>query len=180
MPVEIERKFLVKSDGWREIGCWKSANGEKLCQGYLQTKPSVVRVRTVVDGDRRQGFLTVKGKTSGVSRAEYEYEVPYDDANEMLKLCEYVLSKTRYHVLVKDDPSHVWHVDVFEGAHDGLVTAEIELGGEDEDFVTPDWLGEEVSHDNRYANSNLAKRPLVPLLCSGSSAPNSRNNVAKS
>jgi adenylate cyclase len=158
MPVEIERKFLIKNDGWREPGCWKSANGEKLCQGYLQSKPSVVRVRTLVDGERRQGFLTIKGKTKGVTRAEYEYTVPYSDAIELFKLCTgHIISKTRYHVLVKDDLSHVWHVDVFDGILAGLVTAEIELGREDEDFIVPDWLGQEVSHDNRYSNNNLSK-----------------------
>lgn len=167
MPFEIERKFLVKNDGWKDVGCWKSGRGEHLSQGYLQTDPTTVRVRTVVDGDRLQGYITVKGRTNGVTRAEYEYPIPYEDATELLKMCTgNIISKTRYHVLVKDDLGHVWHVDVFEGVHAGLVTAEIELKSEDEDFVVPPWLGEEVSQDHRYFNSNLsvshAKGPPPP------------------
>ena len=148
MAQEIERKFLVKA-GWQP-----QSQGEKIAQGYLSTVPErTVRVR--IRGG--QGFLTVKGKNKGISRAEFEYEIPLADAEAMLELAEQpVLTKTRYREKYGDA---VWEIDVFAGENDGLVVAEIELPAEDSEFCRPDWLGEEVSGDVRYYNANLIKSP---------------------
>jgi len=156
MPTEIERKFLVRDDSWRE----DAGPGTFYRQGYLNSldtdpvPPSSIRVR--VAGDK--GFLNIKGATLGVSRAEYEYEIPLADANEMLDaFCiGPVIEKRRYHVRYGD---HVWEIDVFEGDNAGLVVAEIELGAPDEPFERPPWLGEEVSDDLRYYNVNLVRHP---------------------
>lgn len=150
MATEIERKFLVTSDSWR-----KSARGTRFQQGYLSTDPQrSVRVR--IAGE--QAWLTIKGQTEGISRAEFEYPVPPGDATELMDLClPAVISKTRYRVTVGQ---HVWEVDEFHGDNDGLVVAEIELGSVDESFERPDWLGEEVSHDPRYFNASLTSHPF--------------------
>jgi adenylate cyclase len=149
MGTEIERKFLVKDS---ELKFLEGVAGKKILQGYVFSDEAVsVRVRT--KGDK--AFLTIKGAAEGISRAEFEYEIPWDDAEAMLdKVCQAgKVIKTRYEL-----PSgpHVWEVDVFEGALAGLVVAEIELSSEDEAFERPDWLGEEVSDDPRYLNARLA------------------------
>lgn len=146
--VEIERKFLVK-EGWRPPG-----EGVRMRQGYVPTSNrSAVRVR--IAGDR--AWLTLKTPRVHISRREFEYEIPVDDAADMLELlCAKQVSKTRTRV---DHAGHVWEVDVFEGDNEGLVIAEIELGSEEESFELPDWVGEDVSHDLRYANSALSERP---------------------
>ena len=152
MGKEIERKFLVKGDSWRA-----QAHGKRYRQGYLSTvKERTVRAR--VAGD--QGFLTIKGITVGAARAEYEYEIPLADANEMLdKLCERpIVEKTRYR-LPQDDI--VWEIDEFEGDNRGLIVAEVELKDEHQSYPKPDWLGEEVTGDPRYFNSNLVKKPFT-------------------
>ncbi len=125
-------------------------------QGYLaSSERAVVRVR--VDGAR--GVLTIKGRTDGISRAEFEYEIPADDARQMLStLAGAVVEKTRYRI---PHGEHVWEVDVFSGANAGLVVAEIELSSPDEPFDRPSWLGAEVSHDPRYRNSLLAVEPFT-------------------
>ena len=151
MSIEIERKFLVKGDGW------KTAAGERLVcnQGYLiSDKHKTVRVRTL--GDR--GYLTVKGATDGISRMEFEYEIDRPDAAYMLTLCESVVEKTRY---VIEHNGMTWELDVFEGTNEGLVMAEVELESEDQEFDLPDWAGEEVSGDPRYYNANLARQPFA-------------------
>ena len=150
MATEIERKFLVSDTAFLE-----KSEGEYLSQGYLSHTPeSVVRVR--IRGD--EAFLTVKGITKGASRLEFEYPVPREDAKEMLALCpEGKIEKTRHEIPLG---KHVWEVDVFHGDNDGLIVAEIELGGEDEAFEKPDWLGEEVTGDPRYYNSNLSQTPF--------------------
>ncbi len=151
MAKEIERKFLVKHDGWRQ----HAAPGVFMSQGYLSgSQHSSVRVR--VSGD--QAFLNIKSATLGISRKEYEYAIPVTDAREMLRsLCEQpLIEKTRYHVAHGD---HTWEVDVFGGDNAGLVVAEIELAHEDETFALPDWAGAEVSHDVRYYNVCLVKNP---------------------
>ena len=149
MAVEIERKFLVKLDKWHA-----PEHGIAIQQGYLShDKNRAVRVRTAGD----QAFLTIKGATAGISRQEFEYAIPKADADDLMKLCPDLIVKTRFSVTVGD---HVWEVDVFHGANDGLVLAEIELGEEDESFVMPDWAGEEVSQDFRYFNLHLAKHPI--------------------
>ena len=151
MAKEIERKFLVKGDSWRSQG-----HGRRYRQGYLSTvKERTVRVRTA--GDR--GFITVKGINVGPTRAEYEYEIPLADANEMLDhLCERpLIEKTRYRILSGDV---VWEVDEFDGVNRGLITAEVELKSEDQTVSLPDWIGQEVSDDPRYYNANLVARPF--------------------
>ncbi|MBU1192312.1 MAG: CYTH domain-containing protein [Gammaproteobacteria bacterium] len=156
MAIEIERKFLVLNDNWREA----AEAGQQLKQGYLSRVTgdagvrSSVRVRT--DGVR--AFLNIKSATLGIRRTEYEYPLPLVDAEEMLaNLCVgAVVEKTRYHVPVG---AHVWEIDVFAGANAGLIVAEIELNDEAESFVRPDWLGAEVSADPRYYNVCLADHP---------------------
>ena len=150
MPVEIERKFLVKNDAWRGL-----AQGIPFRQGYLQTSPCTVRVRT--EGGR--GVLTVKGRTRGFSRDEFEYEIPFEDADRMLDtLAQPPLIRTcRYRIPYK---GFVWEVDEFFGDNEGLIVAEIELADEAQSFEKPDWIGEEVTGDRRYANSSLASRPF--------------------
>jgi CYTH domain-containing protein len=151
MPEEIERKFLVIGDGWRE-----AAVGTRFRQGFLSTEPErTVRVR--IAGAR--GSITVKGKTVGAKREEFEYEIPLQDADRMLDgLCKRpFIEKVRYTLSVG---RHVWEIDVFEGENAGLVVAEVELESEDEAFDKPDWAGEEVTDDPRYFNSNLVAKPF--------------------
>lgn len=151
MGLEIERKFLVNGDEWRA-----GVEGVRFRQGFLSTVPErTVRVR--VAGNR--ATLTIKGKTVGATRAEFEYGVPLADAEEMLDaLCERpLIEKVRYTLVTG---GHTWEVDVFEGENAGLVVAEIELGAEDEAFDRPAWLGAEVTDDPRYFNSNLVSKPF--------------------
>lgn len=150
MSHEIERKFLLKSDAWRD-----RAQGVTYRQGYLSTVPErTVRVR--IAGD--EAFLTVKGRNVKNTRLEFEYAIPMADAEAMLKLCDGPLvEKTRY------DISHAgktWQVDEYFGENQGLILAEVELSSESEQPDIPDWIGEEVSGDARYYNSNLAKNPF--------------------
>ncbi len=149
MAVEIERKFLVTGDAWRNDG------GVLYRQGYLnRDKMRTVRIRIAGDA----AFLTIKGKSTGASRAEFEYPVPMDDAQALLALCDGpLIEKTRYIVL---HAGHRWEVDEFAGDNAGLVVAELELSAEDEAFDAPAWLGAEVTHDARYFNSNLASQPF--------------------
>jgi adenylate cyclase len=151
--LEIERKFLV-DDSTGDVPWTNDSEAVGIRQGYLASgERGVVRVR--VAGSR--AFLTVKGPTRGVTRSEFEYEVPTDDAEAMLELCSgAVVSKTRY---VAEHHGRRWEVDVFDGANRGLVLAEIELDSEDDSFEKPDWLGREVSDLKRYANSSLSLRP---------------------
>jgi adenylate cyclase len=151
MGVEIERKFLVTSQDWRDL-----ADGIDYRQGYLSTvKERTVRVRTV--GER--GYLTVKGLTVGAVRPEFEYEIPRADADQMLDyLCERpIISKTRYAVPYR---GHVWEVDDFHLDNAGLIVAEVELSDRDEQFAMPPWIGEEVTDDPRYFNANLIAHPF--------------------
>ena len=150
MPEEIERKFLVTGDGWRA-----TAQGMHYRQGFLSTEPErTVRVRLA--GPR--GSITIKGKTVGARREEFEYEIPVPDAKRMLDaLCKRpLIEKVRYTLPVG---RHIWEIDVFGGDNAGLVVAEVELGSEDEAFEKPDWAGEEVTDDPRYFNSNLVAKP---------------------
>lgn len=148
MAIEIERKFLVSGE-FRDI----AVSSDNIIQGYLNIeKERVVRVR--VRGNK--GYLTVKGPTNGVSRFEWEKEIPEEDARALLKLCRAIVDKTRYTV---EYAGHVFEVDEFHGDNEGLVVAEIELTSEDEAFERPEWLGEEVSGDKRYYNSSLLSNP---------------------
>ena len=151
MGTEIERKYLVRNDAYRAL-----ATGVPCRQGYLCTVPGrVVRVRLM--GER--AFLTVKGPTMGATRAEFEYEIPPDDARQLLALCEPpLIEKTRY---VVPHRGLVWEVDEFHGANQGLVVAECELRSGDQAVDKPDWVGEEVTGDVRYFNSSLVARPFT-------------------
>ncbi len=152
MGIEIERKYLLASDGWRGL-----AEGIDYRQGYLSTvKERTVRVRTI--GDR--GFLTIKGISTGASRAEYEYEIPADDTHEMLdELCERpLIEKRRYRIPYGD---LIWEVDEFFGENHGLIVAEVELASEDQLIDLPEWIGQEVTGDPRYFNSSLVADPFT-------------------
>lgn len=151
MAQEIERKFLVLGDSWRE----DAGSGVYISQGYLgEAKGASVRVR--VEGE--QANINIKGATLGISRTEYEYPIPLDEALEMLKnLCEQpLIEKTRYEVKVG---GHIWEVDLFAGDNAGLIVAEVELESEDQPFEKPAWAGDEVSDDARYYNVCLVKHP---------------------
>ena len=151
MALEIERKYLIDLE---KIGTLE--NGIRIKQGYLSTnKDAVVRVRVKND----KAYLTKKGSNSGIARLEFEYEIPLNEANEMLeKLCQKpVIDKTRY---IINHENHTWEVDIFYGDNEGLVVAEVELSSEDEHINLPIWVKEEVSHDDRYFNSNLMKLPF--------------------
>ncbi|WP_127091929.1 CYTH domain-containing protein [Aquabacter cavernae] len=152
MAVEIERKFLVASDAWRE-----GAKGQRFRQGYLcVSTDATVRVRHA--GER--AYLTVKGATSGISRAEFEYEIPPADAEVMLRdhCLKPLIEKTRYEVSFA---GKLWTVDVFEGENDGLIVAEVELVHGAEVVDLPPWIGEEVTDDPRYRNSALISAPIT-------------------
>jgi adenylate cyclase len=152
MAIEIERKFLVKSDEWKKNGL-----SIKVRQCYLSTDPNkTVRVR-IVGGC---SYITIKGKTNGISRKEFEYEIPNSDAEALFELCDGpILEKTRY--TLYSGTALWWSIDVFHGVNEGLVIAEIELDHEDQGFIIPNWVGEEVSHDPRYYNSNLINNPYT-------------------
>ena len=153
MAQEIERKFLVKGDFKAD-----SFKATRITQGYLSSVPErTVRVR--VKGEK--GYITIKGKgnDSGASRYEWEKEIPVDEVKEQLKLCEPgIIDKTRY--LVKAG-EHTFEVDEFYGENEGLVMAEVELKDENENFIKPAWLGEEVTGDVKYYNSMLMKHPYT-------------------
>jgi adenylate cyclase len=153
MAVEIERKFLVESDDWRQL----PGTAHRLDQGYIRSNDATVRVRTIDD----RAFLTIKGRTTGVSRSEFEYEIPHGDALSMLdEMCAGSrLTKTRF---VRTVGSHEWVIDEFWGALEGLVMAEVELDSEDEPFEMPTWAGTQVSDDPRYYNSNLSQMSGPP------------------
>ena len=148
MGVEIERKFLVKGEPW--LGHQNTV----MQQGYLASNECTVRVRI----SDTKAWLTVKGPVQGISRPEYEYEIPLSEAEEMLdNFCGLRrISKTRYLVPHK---GFTWEVDVFEGHNKGLVIAEIELDYENVDVPLPDWVDIEVSHDPRFRNSSLLENP---------------------
>jgi len=150
MAREIERKFLIKGSAWRRAGAMR------LRQGYLSSaKGRTVRVRTVGD----KAYLTIKGMAVGATRPEYEYEIPYEDAKELLNLCETpLIEKDRYRV---EEGGVVWEIDEFFGENQGLIIAEVELESEDQPFTKPVWVGEEVTGDPRYFNSNLVKKPYT-------------------
>lgn len=148
MAKEIERKFLVTDSGYREM----STARLNIRQGYLcKDIDRTVRVRTVND----KGFLTVKGRTCGISRPEFEYEIPFDDAVCMLEMCGKCLEKTRYIVPFEGNK---WEVDEYKGVLSPLVVAEIELPTEDCAFDKPSFVGKEVSDDPGYFNSSLVAR----------------------
>jgi len=151
--LEIERKFLVKSNDFKEQAFAKN----NIAQGYLSSVPErTVRVR--IKGEK--AYLTIKGigHQGGMSRFEWENQIPLDEAAELLKLCEKgKIEKTRYEI---QSGNHIYEVDEFYGENEGLIMAEIELQSETENFDKPDWLGEEVTNDERYYNAYLSKNPF--------------------
>lgn len=153
MGTEIEHKFLIRDERWRQ----QTTRSVRMRQGYL-TSDERCSVRVRVAGDH--GFLNVKSGTLGIQRSEYEYPIPLAEAEEILDtLCEKpVLEKTRHYVPVGE---HCWEVDEFAGANAGLIVAEVELSRPDEPFERPDWAGEDVSGDPRYYNSRLARQPYT-------------------
>lgn len=151
MGTEIERKFLLRNDTWKA-----GADGIVFSQGYLcSDQKRTVRVR--IAGD--MGVLTIKGKSTGFTRTEYEYPIPVKDATHMLEtLCDdNPVEKKRYTIAYK---GFTWEVDEFFGLNQGLVVAEIELTSEDQEFELPDWIGKEVTGELRYYNSQLSKHPF--------------------
>ena len=151
MGKEIERKFLVRDNVYKKL-----CSGKLYKQGYLNSNPErIVRVRVVGD----KGFLTIKDKGTGLARSEFEYEIPYSDAEEILQnICEKpFIEKTRYRY---EYMGHTWEIDEFHGENEGLTVAEIELENEDETFSLPEWIGEDVTYDYRYVNSNLITNPF--------------------
>lgn len=153
MGVEIERKYLVTGQQWRQ----SVRRSIEISQGYLSTEADhTVRVRLT----DQQGFLTIKGRATELVRPEFEYEIPADDAGELLEgFCGgRVLEKVRHEVEVGD---HVWEIDEFGGANRGLVVAEVELEDAGESFEVPTWIGEEVTGQVRYYNSRLVEKPFT-------------------
>lgn len=151
MPLEIERKFLVNKSLWQKL---HKPSGDLYRQGYLLTDPQkTIRVRQTPDS----GFLTIKGISVGATRAEFEYEIPFAEAQELLdQFSVSELSKVRYKIIFEDK---LWEVDEFLGKNEGLIIAEIELQSEDEIFTIPDWLDNEVTGEEKYYNSNLTLNP---------------------
>lgn len=154
MAQEIERKFLVTGDGWKALAISSSL----LRQGYLSSHAkATVRVRS---WDNERAVLTLKGPTRGISRAEFEYEIPLSDARELLEMARpHLIEKRRY---IVPFGGLTWEVDVFEGRHAGLVIAEIELDSEGQTIELPGWVGVEVSYDDRYFNASLSRSDGIP------------------
>lgn len=150
MPLEIERKFLVDVQKWNP-----TVEGTRLIQAYLSIDPNpTVRVR--IAGEK--AYLTIKGRTKTISRPEFEYEIPVNEAQDMITLAiSNPVEKIRYKILHK---GFLWEVDFFSGKNEGLVIAELELESEDQSFLRPDWLLAEVSGDRRYYNSYLSEHPF--------------------
>ena len=150
MAIEIERKFLVK-----RIPKNKIEYSYYIKQGYIVTdKNKAVRIRQ----KKNDFFITIKGNKTGISRFEFEYKIPKNDANQLFKdFCkEGIIEKTRHYVKHK---GHIWELDVFHGENEGLVVAEIELKSEEEIFSLPDWVDKEVTHQEKYLNMNLLSNP---------------------
>lgn len=152
MGKEIERKFLIDQQKWDNLN---KPEGKLFRQGYLLAdKAKTIRVRAT----ETKGFLTIKGQTIGATRLEYEYEIPVTEATELLdNFAVSELSKTRYEIKFN---GKLWEVDVFSGDNLGLIVAEIELESEDETFDLPDWIGKEVTEEEKYYNSNLTVKPF--------------------
>lgn len=152
MAQEIERKFLLKNENWKK----EVSSQSSIKQGYLNSNPErTVRIRI----RNNQGFLTIKSKNKGAVRNEFEYEIPLEEAEELILLCEQpVIEKIRY--LVPKN-NHIWEIDIFEGANQGLEVAEIELSHENESFELPSWVDKDVTHETKYYNSQLIKMPFT-------------------
>ena len=147
---EIEYKYLVDKAKWNAL---EKPKGELIVQGFLHnSKECVVRIR--IKGSK--GFLTIKGETKGITRKEFEYEIPVAEAQDIIdSFISKSIRKIRYEIPFE---SHTWEVDVFEGALDGLIIAELEVESESEEFQLPDWVTEDVSHDPNYYNAVLIEK----------------------
>lgn len=152
---EIERKFLVNEDKLPEL-----PGGSKLVQGYLSFRPSVrIRTEEAADGQRK-AYITIKGEGK-IGRDEFEYDIPFDDAQKLLKMAQASLvSKTRYRLPLEDHPKLKWELDRFEGDNAGLVVVELEMPDENFDYPRPEWLGQEVTENPAYRNAALAQHPF--------------------
>ncbi len=159
MAIEIERKFLLKNDEWRD----EVSLSKQMLQAYLTAAAdsdsekikSSVRIR-ICD---QQAWLNIKAAVKGVSRSEFEYEIPLEDAQAMRELCVGLSVEKTRHYIIHDGLT--WEIDEFSGANQGLIVAEVELESADQDFVKPSWLGAEVSDQQKYYNAALAKRPFA-------------------
>ncbi len=152
MGVEIERKFLIRDESWRTT----AGEGTHYHQGYLTTDPNrAVRVRLAGD----KGYITIKSKGDGIERLEFEYEIPGEEASELLEKCalQPTVAKKRYKI---DFGKHTFEVDEFEGRNEGLLLVEVELESAYEVFARPAWLGKEVTEDTRYFNQSLVENPF--------------------
>lgn len=151
MAKEIERKYLIENNGWRDL----NIKGKFYRQGYIPTaKGATIRVRIIKE---KKAYLTIKGPTHGLTRSEYEYKIPVSDARQILhELCPHVLEKTRYKV---HEGSLVWEIDVYHGANEGLITVEVELDSENQPVNPPSWVGREVTNESKYTSSSLARMP---------------------
>lgn len=154
MAQEIERKFIVTSEGWTSL----AKSSSLIRQGYLSSNAkATVRVRT---WDEARAAITLKGPSKGASRAEYEYEIPIEDARELMELARPNTVEKRRHIVPFGGLT--WEIDVFEGRHQGLIIAEVELETEDHEVELPDWVGAEVTYDDRYFNASLARADDIP------------------
>ena len=150
MANEIERKFLMKDDTWVFVVNYKRGT---ITQGYLKNeKELTIRVRLIAE--TKEAFITLKGAKINLTCPEYEYKIPYSDGLELMELAEAKLEKTRW-VVTRGDLK--FEIDEYHGKLKGLVVAEVELESEDQEIVLPDWIGEEITHDPKYLNCNLAK-----------------------
>ncbi|MBE2246628.1 MAG: CYTH domain-containing protein [Candidatus Competibacteraceae bacterium] len=156
MGIEIERKYLVDKLIWRNM---HKGSGELLRQGYIYADANkTIRIRATSN----KGFITIKGKTAGLSRPEYEYEIPVDEANELLShFCHSTISKIRY---VLYDKGRAWEVDEFLDENEGLIVAEVELDDEKEIVERPDWIDREVTGEEKYYNAVLIHQPYKNWL----------------
>jgi CYTH domain-containing protein len=152
MNQEIEHKYLIRKDLWYAV---HKPRGVNIRQGYLQTDPGkTIRIRTTGS----EAFLTIKGPSRNATRAEFEYPVPPEEADDLLQLCAApVIEKVRYRM---EHAGKTWEVDEFFGENEGLILAEIELTSEEEIYERPAWIGEEVTGDPRYYNAYLALHPF--------------------
>ncbi|PIE46324.1 MAG: adenylate cyclase [Gammaproteobacteria bacterium] len=152
MSVEIERKYLIKNNKWKK----HVREDQHITQGYIKTADATVRIRCYKDD--RTAEIAVKGKRNGISRLEFEYEIPYADAREMQdKLCQKRLIEKTRHLI--EYQGMLWELDEFHGDNEGLFVAEIELTDENQAFELPDWVGKDVSYDSKYRNSQLCAKP---------------------
>lgn len=151
MAVEIEHKYLINQELWKKVVPTKSSN---MTQAYLSTDPlKTIRIRTTDE----KGFITIKGKTNGASRLEFEYEIPRLEAIELIEnFTEVRIEKIRHYVIHENK---TWEVDQFLGLNEGLWVAEIELTSEDEKYSIPNWIEKNVTTENKYSNSNLCRNP---------------------